>query len=96
MGGDASFNDYLTLSVAYFRARRYEDCIAAAQNALKLNKDLAEAHSNISACQHALGRDDEAIASLREVVRLRPDMSVAWSNLSILEEDRRKKRLQIK
>ncbi len=96
VGGDASFNDYLTLSVAYFRARRYEDCIAAAQNALKLNKDLAEAHSNISACQHALGRDDEAIASLREVVRLRPDMSVAWSNLSILEEDRRKKRLQIK
>lgn len=94
--GAATFNDYLTLSVAYFRAKRYEDCIAAAQNALKLKVDLAEAHSNVSACQHALGRDDEAIAELREVVRLRPDMVVAWSNLAILEEDRRKKRLQVK
>ena len=94
--GDATFNDYLTLSVAYFRARKYEACITAARQAIALKQDLAEAHSNISACQHALGRDDEAIEELREVTRLRPDMAVAHSNLAFLEQDRLKKRTQIK
>ena len=94
--GDATFNDYLTLSVAYFRARKYEACITAARQAISLKQDLAEAHSNISACQHALGRDDEAIEELREVIRLRPDMAVAYSNLAFLEQDRLKKRTQIK
>lgn len=94
--GEATFNDYLTLSVAYFRARKYEECITAARQAITVKQDLAEAHANISACQHALGRDDEAIAELREVIRLRPDMAVAHSNLAFLEQDRLKKRTQIK
>ncbi len=94
--GTATSDDYLTLSVAYFRAKRYEDCVTTARKALKIKDDLAEAHSNIATCLHAMARDEEAITELREVVRLRPDMRVAQVNLWILEEDQRKKRATVK
>lgn len=96
LAGTANFNDYLTLSVAYYRAKRYDDCIIATKEALKLQPALAEAESNMAACYHALGRDDEAITALRDVVRLRPDFDMAWTNLRILERDKLEKRTKLK
>ncbi len=78
---DPSVDHYLRLSVAYFEAKRYEDCIRAAQEALRINPQLAEAYSNIAAAYNTLGRVDEAIAALQEEVRLNANLRSAKSNL---------------
>jgi Flp pilus assembly protein TadD len=79
-----SVDEYLRLSALYFRNRRYEDCVNAAREAVKLQPDLPEGYSNMAVGYHSLGRDDEAVAALREVIRLRPDMSSARGDLDYL------------
>ena len=83
-----SVDDFLKLSVIYYHAKRYEDCVKAARSALELRPNLAEAYANIATALHSLGRDDEAIIALREVVRLRPDMEFAKVDLRILLDKR--------
>jgi len=78
---DPSVDHYLRLSVSYFEAKRYQDCILAAQQALKINPQLAEAYSNLAAAYNTLGRVDEAIAALQEEVRLNANLRGAKSNL---------------
>ncbi len=75
-------DNYLSLSVVYFRNARYEDSIAAAREALKLHPDLPEAYFNMASVYHVMGKDDETIAALREVLRIRPDFQMARSNLN--------------
>ena len=79
-----SVNEYLGLSVLYFNNRRYDDSIAAARKALKIQPSLGEAYVNIAAAYHNLGKDDDAIVALREAVRLRPDITFARDNLNYL------------
>ena len=74
-------NNYLALSVEYYHAGRYQDCIHAARDALKLNPNLAEAWANMASAWHTLGNLDETIAALREEVRLKPSLPSAQSNL---------------
>ncbi len=81
---EPTVDDFLALSVEYFKARRYQDVIRACREALKLRPDLAEAYHNMAAAYHALGKDDDAIQALREAVRIRPDLTVAKSNLEFL------------
>jgi tetratricopeptide (TPR) repeat protein len=79
-------DDFLKLSVLYYHAKRYEDCLRAAKSAVQLNPKLAEGYANMATALHSLGRDDEAIPNLREVVRLRPDLEFAKVDLRILLE----------
>jgi tetratricopeptide (TPR) repeat protein len=76
-------NNFLALSVVYFQSQKYEECIRAAREALKINPNLPEAYANIATAYHALGKLDETIAALREEVRLKPDMPSAQRNLDI-------------
>jgi tetratricopeptide (TPR) repeat protein len=80
---EPTVNNYLALSVQYFQTRRYEDCITAAREALKVNPNQAEAYANIAAAYHTLGKLDETIAALQEEVRLNPNLRSAKSNLEI-------------
>jgi tetratricopeptide (TPR) repeat protein len=77
-------DDYLALSVAYFKTRRFEDSISACKKALAANPELPEAYSNMAAAQYQLGRLDETEASLRQALRLRPNLEVAQKNLSFI------------
>jgi tetratricopeptide (TPR) repeat protein/uncharacterized membrane protein YhaH (DUF805 family) len=77
-------DEYLSLSVLYFRNRRFEDCVNAARQALKIKPDLAEAYANMATAYYSLGKYDDAIAALQEVVRLRPDFAFARSDLAYL------------
>lgn len=79
-----SADHYLSLSVHYYENRRYEDCIRAAKEALKLNPDLGEAYANIASAYHTMGRMDETIAALREEVRLNPNLPSAAHNLDVM------------
>ena len=40
----------------YYENQRYEDCIRAAREALKINPNLAEAYANIATAYHTMGK----------------------------------------
>ena len=80
-------NGYLALSVTYFKNQRYEDCIRAAREALKLDPNTGEAWANIATAYHAMGKLDESVDALKEAVRLSPDLVQAKIHLTAeLEE----------
>ncbi len=80
---EPTVDHYLALSVLYYQAGRYEDCINAARSALKINPTLGEAYGNIASAYHTMGKLDETIAALEEEVRLNPNLPSAKSNLQI-------------
>jgi tetratricopeptide (TPR) repeat protein len=74
--------NYLTLSLQYFQSRRYEDCIRAATEALRLRPNYAEAYNNIAAGYQSLGRWDLSIEAAQTAIRLKPDFQLARNNLA--------------
>jgi tetratricopeptide (TPR) repeat protein len=71
---------YLSLSLAYYQAGRYSDCIAAARNALRLKPDYAEAYNNIAAAYNSMQRWDEGIRAADEALRINPGYELARNN----------------
>jgi tetratricopeptide (TPR) repeat protein len=86
--GSKNVDDFLALSVLYYNNRRYQDCINAAAEAVKIRPELAEGYANMATAYHAMGKDDEAILNLRQVIHLRPDMKFAQVDLDILLEQK--------
>ncbi|HVW83524.1 MAG TPA: tetratricopeptide repeat protein, partial [Bryobacteraceae bacterium] len=83
-----TIDDYLRLSVEYFKNNRFADSIKAAREATKLRPDSADAYANIAAAAYSMGDLDQSIAALREVVRLAPEYKVAQRNLELLLSDK--------
>jgi tetratricopeptide (TPR) repeat protein len=79
---------YLNLSLRYHQAKRYQDCIRTANEALKLKSDFPEAYNNIAAGYEALGQWDEAIQAARKSLSLRPDFQLAKNNLAWSESQK--------
>ena len=77
-----SSDNYLQLSLVYHQAGRFRDCIAAAQEALRLRPEFAEAYNNMAAGYQSLGMWDEAIKAASEALRIRPDFELARNNLA--------------
>jgi tetratricopeptide (TPR) repeat protein len=69
-------------SLAYFRAGKYAECIASAQQALKLKPDYAEAWNNIGAAWNQLAEWDKGIDAETHALRLKPDLEIARNNLA--------------
>ena len=57
--------------------------VAARREAIRLQPDDADAHSNLGLALAAQGKLDEAIAEYREAIRLQPDSAEAHYNLGI-------------
>ncbi len=74
--------EFLDLSLQYYRAGEYAQCIAACQRALKLKPDYAEAWSNICAAYNMLGNFEEGKRAGEEAVRYAPDNAMAKANLA--------------
>jgi tetratricopeptide (TPR) repeat protein len=77
-----SAENYLNLSLVHFQAGRYEDCVHAAKEALRLRPNYAEAYNNLAAAYQSMGRWDEAIEAAQEALRLKPDLQLARNNLA--------------
>jgi len=84
---------YLSLSLEYYRAGRYQDVITASRQALKLRPDYAEAYNNIAAAYEGMGRWDEAIDAAQQALRLKPDFQLARNNLAYSLTQKRMKEL---
>jgi len=73
---------YLNLSLLYYGAGRYQNCIEAAKRALRLKADYAEAYNNIAAGYQAMSQWDAAIDAAQQALRLKPDFALARNNLA--------------
>jgi tetratricopeptide (TPR) repeat protein len=82
-------DDYINLSLAHYRARRFDECIKAAQEALKLQPGYATAYNNIAAAYAEMKDWDRAIEAAREAVRLQPDFQLAKNNLAWAESQKK-------
>jgi tetratricopeptide (TPR) repeat protein len=83
-------DDYVALSLNWYRAGKYQECIAAAREALRIRPDYAEAWNNIGAAYNSMSQWDEGIAAAKEAIRLKPDFEVARNNLAWAEGEKRK------
>jgi tetratricopeptide (TPR) repeat protein len=72
---------YLALSLQRYDEGHYDESIAAARDALKLNPDYAEAWNNLCAANNKLGRYGEAATACERALRIKPDFDLARNNL---------------
>jgi len=79
----------LNLSLSLYQARKFPESIAAAQSALLVDPDFAEAYNNIAAAHSELHQWDEAIKAAEQALRLRPDFALARNNLNWALEQKR-------
>jgi Flp pilus assembly protein TadD len=77
---------YLALSLQDYKEGKYEESIAAAQSALSLKPDYAEAFNNICAANNKLGRYEEATKACEQALRIKPDFDLAKNNLQYARE----------
>ncbi len=74
---------WLELSLAQYRAARYQDCIDSSRQALKLRPDYAEAYNNICAASNAMGQYQAAAEACERALAIKPDYQLARNNLSL-------------
>lgn len=73
--------NFLTLSLEYYNAGRFEDCINACEEALKLKPDYDYAYNNICSAYNMLGKWDKAMEAGKKAVALNPGSQLAKNNL---------------
>lgn len=78
---------YADLSMLNYQAGRYPQCIAMAQEALKLKPGFAEAYNNLGAAYIKLYQYNEAIDALKQALKLAPGFALAQNNLVLAEEE---------
>jgi tetratricopeptide (TPR) repeat protein len=81
--------NYLNLSLMYHRSGKYQECIDAARQALRLKPDYAEAYNNIAAAYQSMAKWDEAIQAAGEALRINPNYQLARNNLLWSAEQKR-------
>ena len=80
--GTPTAEQLLNLSLLYYQAGRFPECIQTAKRALELNPNYAEAYNNIAAGYNSLRQWDEGVKAASEAIRLKPDFELAKNNLA--------------
>lgn len=73
---------YLNLSLNYYNAEQYENCIKASYQSLELKPNYAEAYNNICSAYNKLGLYEEALKACNQALILNPDYALAKGNLN--------------
>lgn len=74
-------DNYINLSLAYYNKQMYNECIAACNEALKINPNSASAYNNICTAYNMLGNYDKAIDAGNKALQLDPNNTLAKGNL---------------
>jgi protein O-mannosyl-transferase len=72
--------NFLSLSLEFYKKGKYMECIEACYEALKLKPDFAEAHNNICSAYNELGEHRKAEAACNEAIRINPEYTLAMNN----------------
>jgi tetratricopeptide (TPR) repeat protein len=75
-------DQWLSRSQTLFQEGKYVESVGAAQTALYLKPDFAEAYNNIGAAYAALHMWDAAVQADQQALRLNPNMQLARNNLA--------------
>jgi len=76
--------DYAKQGDACFFENRYEDAIAAYNQALQIQPDLADTWNNRGVVLTRMQRYPEAIASYEQATKIRPNYPDAWNNRGVV------------
>ena len=74
---------FLNLSLMNYQAGRYQNSIIAAESALKLKPNFAEAYNNVGSAYTALKQYDKAIEACQQAIKINPDFQLAKNNLAL-------------
>jgi tetratricopeptide (TPR) repeat protein len=83
--------DYLNLSLQYYLIGDYQECIDAANKALSLKPNYAEAYNNIGSAYNMLGKFEEGRAALLKALEIDPNNQLSKNNLAWAEGELKKK-----
>jgi tetratricopeptide (TPR) repeat protein len=72
---------YLALSLTYCQEGKYQQCIDAATEAIKLKPNFAEAYNNIGSAYNLLKQYDKAIEACQKALQISPTFQLAKNNL---------------
>ncbi len=72
--------NYVNLSLHYYRNNQFEECIKACETALQLRPNNADAYNNICSAYNAMGRWQEAVAACEKALAISPDYMLATNN----------------
>jgi tetratricopeptide (TPR) repeat protein len=79
---------YLSLSFEYYSEGRYDLCINAAKEAIKLKPDYPDAYNNIGCAFNIMGQFDKSVEALKMALTLNPSYQLAKNNLRLSETHR--------
>jgi tetratricopeptide (TPR) repeat protein len=83
--GALTADDFLNKSVTLSMVGKFAECVAAAQQALRLNPKSAMAWNNIASCRNSAKEFQEAAQAAREALKLDPTLNLAKKNLAWAE-----------
>jgi len=82
--------DYLNQSLDFYNQGKYDKCIEASNQALKLKPDYADAWNNIGAAYIKLTKWDKAIDACKKALAINPSHTLANNNLKYAESQLKK------
>jgi Flp pilus assembly protein TadD len=83
--------NYLNLSLELYNAGKFEPCIKASLDALKLKPDYDLAYNNICAAYNMLKQWDKAIEAANKGLKINPDNKLLKGNLTWALQEKNKK-----
>jgi len=75
-------DNYLNLSLKYYEAGLFNECIEACKEALKIKPDFALAYNNMCSAYNELKMYDKAIEACNKAIAIQPDYELAKNNLA--------------
>ncbi len=75
-------DNYLNLSLAYYKVGQFQECISAAYKAIEFKPDFAEAYNNICSAHNELKQYDLAVAACNKALAIKPEYPLAKNNLN--------------
>ena len=75
--------NYINLSLAYYNKQMYTECIAACQQAIKIEPNSSSAYNNICTSYNMLGEYEKAVEAGKKALQLDPANALAKGNLDV-------------
>ncbi|GGE38684.1 tetratricopeptide repeat protein [Pedobacter psychrotolerans] len=78
--------NFLNLSLQYYAAGKFDECIDACKQAITLDPKLAEAYNNMGSAYNLKGEYQKAIPVLEKALAINPGFTLASNNLEVAKK----------